>query len=119
VDLPVPLAFPIKGSNYLYEEEISMAKNFRILTHRSSDSVHFKLIGDFDSVSADELFYAVKKNIMRAGRIFVHTNGLESIHTFDKTAFRNNLSTLVGSVVRLVFTGKNGAMIAPDGSRLL
>jgi len=95
-----------------------MAENFKIFVHRSSESMHLKLIGDFDAVSADDLFCAVKKNIMGAGRIFVHTNGLESIHAFDRTAFRSNLST-VGSVVRLVFTGKNGAMIAPDESRLL
>ena len=96
-----------------------MAENFKILVHRSSESVHLKLIGDFDAVSADDLFCAVKKNIMGAGRIFVHTNGLESIHAFDRTTFRNNLSTIVGSAVRLVFTGKNGAMMAPEGSRLL
>jgi hypothetical protein len=92
-----------------------MAENFRILIHRTDDSVHFKLTGDFDGVSADELFYAIKKNISRARRIFVHTNSLEKVNPFDGATFQKNLSTLAAKDVRLVFTGENGAKIAPYG----
>ena len=57
-----------------------MAVNFRILVHRSSESLHLKLVGDFEDTAAQEVFCALKKNGAGAGRIFVHTNGIETVH---------------------------------------
>jgi hypothetical protein len=96
-----------------------MAANFRILVHRSSESLHLKLIGDFDTTSAEELFYAVKKNGAGVGRIFVHTNGLRTVYPSSCAVFQNNLSTLIRNPARLIFTGGNGAKIAPEGSRFI
>jgi len=37
-----------------------MAANFRISVHRSSDSLHMKLMGDFDGSSAWELLNVLR-----------------------------------------------------------
>jgi len=98
---------------------ISMAANFRILVHRSSESLHLKLIGDFDETSAQELFCALKKNGARVGRIFVHTSGIGTVDPSVRTTVLNNLSTLISEPARLIFTGENGAKLVPEGSRFL
>jgi hypothetical protein len=96
-----------------------MAANFRILIHWSSESLHLKLIGDFDETSAEQLSYTVKKNGARVGRIFVHTNCLGTIYPASKVVFQSKLSAMPGGRDRLIFTGEKGAKIAPAGSKLL
>jgi hypothetical protein len=48
-----------------------MASNFRISTHRNSESLHLKLVGDFDGSSAFELINVLKKNWNGAYRVFI------------------------------------------------
>jgi len=55
-----------------------MASNFKILVHRNSDNLHLKLLGDFDSSSAQELVDAVKKHSAGAFSVFIHTSGLKN-----------------------------------------
>ena len=92
-----------------------MAANFRILVHRSSESLHLKLLGDFDATSAQELFSVLKQTGARVDRIFVHTNGIETIHPSGRAVFIDNFFSLRADQNRIIFTGKNTAKIAPEG----
>ena len=54
-----------------------MASNFKILVHRNSDSLHLKLVGDFDGTSAHELLNSLTKNARGVRRVFIQgTYGL-------------------------------------------
>jgi hypothetical protein len=101
------------------KREGKMAENFRILVHRTHESVHFKLLGDFDGSSADRLFCAIKKDITRTKRIFVHTNSLTSVNPSDAATFQKSLAAFSADVGRLLFTGEKGAELAPYRSKYL
>ena len=65
-----------------------MASNFKILIHKSSESLHLKLTGDFDGTSAHELLNTIKDYGAGMNKIFIHTNGLRGIFPFGKTVWR-------------------------------
>ncbi len=91
-----------------------MATNFRILTHRNSENLHLKLMGDFDGNAAHELLKAIKKNAHHTSRVFIHTSCLREIHPFGLTVFHENLSFLKGLPLTLVFTGDHAARLKPE-----
>jgi lysyl-tRNA synthetase class II len=91
-----------------------MAANFKISVHRSSESLHLKLMGDFDGSSACELINVVKKNANGNCRVFIHTNCLKSIHPFDSVTFRQNLSEMKRRSFHILFTGEHASEIAPE-----
>ena len=91
-----------------------MAANFRCFIHRSSDSIHMKLFGDFDGSSAHELVNALKKNCGTASKIFIHTNSLNNIHPFGRETFLNNLGFLNGKSPLIFFTGEDASQLAPE-----
>ena len=93
-----------------------MASNFRISTHRNSESLHLKLIGDFDGSSAFELINVLKKNLNGAHRVFIHTDSLKDINPLGCDTFQHDLSDLKGHAMRIFFTGDNAGHIAPDRS---
>lgn len=90
-----------------------MATNFRILVHRNSDSLHMKLLGDFDGSSACELLNMLKKNSNGARKVFIHTNCLKHIHPFGRDTFCRNLRDLKGYPFDLLLTGEKAERIAP------
>ena len=96
-----------------------MASNFGILVHRNSDNLHLKLVGDFDGTSAHELLHALEENCASVGKIFVHTSCLRKICPLAQELFQKNLHIMKGHSYCLIFTGKNGTQIAPEGSRFL
>lgn len=96
-----------------------MAPNFRISTHRNSDNLHVKLMGDFDGSSAWELLNVLKKNSWRVRKVFIHTSSLDNIYPFGRDIFCRNLSELKGYSVKLLFTGENAGQIAPAKSSCL
>ena len=89
-----------------------MASNFKILSHRNSDNLHLKLIGDFDGTSAHQLLNLLIKNSLAASKIFIHTDCVRSIVPFGRSVFRNNLNQLKGKPARLVFTGERASELA-------
>ncbi|NVL89884.1 MAG: hypothetical protein HWN69_02660 [Desulfobacterales bacterium] len=93
---------------------IVMASNFRISVHRNSDSLHLKLIGDFDGTSACELLNLLRENCNAAVRVFINTTSLKNIYPFGQDTFQNRLYLLKGLPIRLVFTGENAVKIAPE-----
>lgn len=93
-----------------------MASNFRILVHRNSDSLHLKLVGDFDGSSACVLFNTLARNWDDWNKIFVHTKDIKDVHPFSRDLFQGNLRKLNERRTNLCFTGENGPRIAPGYS---
>ena len=82
------------------------------------DNLHLKLMGDFDGSSAFELINTLKKYRGIAGRVFIHTCFLSSVHSFGLDVFQKNY--LIKKLSRiLTFTGEYGNRMAPHGSILL
>lgn len=96
-----------------------MAANFKILIHRNSDSIHLKLVGDFDGSAARELINVIKKYSNKFGRIFIHTSGLKEVLEFGRSIFRSTFTANFGSADNLIFTGILGAQLAPAGCRTI
>jgi anti-anti-sigma regulatory factor len=93
-----------------------MASNFRIFSHRNSDNLHLKLIGDFDGSSAHQLINALKEQNGNVGKIFIHTCNLSSMDPFGVEVFQKSFS--VNKISRrLTFTGEYSDKMALEGSR--
>jgi len=90
-----------------------MAINFRISTHRNSDNLHLKLMGDFDGSSACELINILKANTHNTSMVFIHTNSLNQIHPFGRRVFCNNLHDINGGSLKFVFTGEKALQLEP------
>ena len=94
-----------------------MASNFGISSHRNSDNLHLKLMGDFDGSSALQLLNVLKENSHGAGRVIIHTSCLKDIHPFGLNEYQNNLEVKSGKSVPLVFTGEHASPLAPEESK--
>ena len=82
-----------------------MASNFKFFLHRTKDSLHMKLYGDFDGNSALELLNALKDYSRDFCQIFIDTNDLSTIYPFGKDVFQNKINTL--NFNNLTFIGRN------------
>ena len=90
-----------------------MASNFKIFLHQDKGSVHLDLSGDFDGSSACQLIHMLKTYHGKGQRFYIDTSSFSDIHPFGLGLFHkdcviNNLSE------GLTFTGKNGAILAPE-----
>jgi hypothetical protein len=90
-----------------------MASNFKILIHKSAESLHLKLMGDFDGTSAHELLNTIEDYGARMNKIFIHTSGLKDIYPFGKAVFQNHFSSINKSSKIVIFTGEHMDQIAP------
>ena len=95
-----------------------MATNFKIFSHKNSDNLHLKLMGDFDGSSAHELIHTLTKYHGNARRIFIHTCALSSVHPFGLNVFQKN-SSIKKLSQSMTFTGEYGDTIALQGSHAL
>ena len=84
-----------------------MSRNFKILAHRNSDNLHLKISGDFDGQAAGELLDAITRYGFSAGRIFIHTDGLDCVRPDGKALFWSGLPEFAQTRCRLVFTGNH------------
>ena len=91
-----------------------MARNFRIFIHPTRESLHLKLNGDFDGNSAHELLNTLIEHGAGFYQIFIHTNGLKTIHAFGRDVFQKNFRTFHKQFGNLIFTGKNECNILPN-----
>jgi len=91
-----------------------MAANLRIFAHRTSEKLCLKSMGDFDGISAHELFDILKRYSNRTSRVFIHTSCLGNIYPFGLNVFHNHLDLLKGKSLELVFTGENASQLAPE-----
>jgi anti-anti-sigma regulatory factor len=90
-----------------------MAKNFRVLVHRSSPSLHLKPVGDLDGSSAHVLLNTLKDNMHGVSRVFVHTSSLKNIDPFGRNMFQSGLDSLGRRGTQIIFTGENASKLAP------
>ena len=88
------------------------------MSHRNDDSLHLKLIGDFDVTSASEILRVLKKNSRGTSNVFIHTSCLKGIHPNARVALHNHLKLFNGHFFRLVFTGQYSGRLAPKGTAL-
>ena len=93
-----------------------MASNFKIMMHQNSESLHLKLMGDFDGSSAHELLNTIKGHGSGRNKIFIHTSGLRDVCPFGRAVFKNNFSSLNHLSTRFIFTGENVDQISPKGN---
>ena len=84
-----------------------MASNFRIYRHRTRDSLHLKLDGDFDGNSAHELINALTEFGKGLYQIFINTDDLRTIHPFGKDVFKKKLGKYSRGIGSLIFLGQN------------
>ena len=89
-----------------------MASNFDIVVNKSDYCFNLNLQGDFDSTSAYELIYALKKLPGNDLEIAICTNGLKEIHPFGLEVFHNYINSLNGQSTRIVFTGRNAPQLS-------
>ncbi len=69
-----------------------MAHNFDILTYRTSDMLHLKLVGDFDESSAAKLLNILSINSYGIDGICIHADSLEKVHPYGVNFIKENLS---------------------------
>ena len=84
-----------------------MAANFKLFLHKTSDSMHVKMWGDFDGSSAHELLKAIQTNAPGAYQVFIDTENLDNIYSFGKQVFQNNLGAIRKQSQKLIFIGRN------------
>jgi hypothetical protein len=89
----------------------TMAANFKILFHKTRESLHLKLDGDFDGSSAHELINAIREQGTGFFQIFIDTNDLRTVHPFGKEVFQKNLGRFDNKIRNLIFIGENGHKI--------
>jgi hypothetical protein len=99
-------------STFLIPARITVATNFKIVSHKNKGTLQLRLTGDFDGSSACELINALEAFTDVGGKIVVDTCGLLSIHPFGKGVFQKYCAArkLPHNVT---FTGKFGSTIEP------
>lgn len=83
-----------------------MANNFHIFQHKTKESLHIKLTGDFDGSSASELINLVK-NQNSCYQIFINTTEVKTIDPFGLDVLQNRLSEIRDQGPGVIFIGKN------------
>jgi hypothetical protein len=84
-----------------------MAKNFRIFLHKTQDSLHMKLSGDFDGSSAAELIHVLRNHRTPYYQVFINTRELSAIHPFGMDVFQKQFSELQQGGPAVRFIGKD------------
>jgi len=84
-----------------------MANNFHMFTHKTTETLHVKLTGDFDGSSASELINALSDNQNRYYQIFINTTELNDIHPFGQEVLQSRLPEFNDRGTGVIFIGKN------------
>ena len=84
-----------------------MANNFHMFTHKTTETLHVKLTGDFDGSSASELVNALADNQNRYYQIFINTTELNNIHPFGQEVLQRRLSEFKDQGPGVIFIGNN------------
>lgn len=91
-----------------------MASNFKIISYDFYDSLFLRLTGDFDGDSAHELINTLKEHIEGFSKIFIDTNELHTVYSFEKDKFIKNLVGIKKQVKNLIFIGANKDKLIQD-----
>jgi len=85
----------------------TMANNFQMFTHKTTETLHVKLTGDFDGSSASELVNTLADNRNRYYQIFINTTELNTVHPFGQEVLQRRLSEFKDQGPGVIFIGKN------------
>jgi len=99
-----------------------MAANFKITIHPNGDMMQLKLKGYFDGISAYELINILKQCCRHTSKISIQTSGLREVNPFGLAVLQDNLKSLNGRSLELVFSGQQAsqfARAAPLGTDLV
>lgn len=89
-----------------------MASNFQIFSFKTTDSLHLKLIGDFDGSSAYELINTLIEHSAGLWDVFIDTNNLETVYPFGRDVFQKGLASINKEYRNFIFVGANKYKIA-------
>ncbi len=84
-----------------------MAINFHIFKHKTADTLHIKLTGDFDGSSASELVNFLANNQNKFYQIFINTTDLSSIYPFGMEVLQHRLLEIGDQGGNMIFIGEN------------
>lgn len=90
-----------------------MASNFKILVHRNGDSLHLKLMGDFDGTSAHEVINTLNRNAHGVHKVYIHTACLGEVSSFGCDVFHSQISAANGGLKNIQFTGEAAEQLSP------
>jgi len=99
-----------------------MAANFRISIHPNGNSIHLQLRGNFDGISAHELIDILRQCCRHNSKIYIQTDSLREVNPFGLAVFQDNLKSLNGRSLELVFSGQKASQFAsavPLGTDLI
>jgi hypothetical protein len=86
---------------------ILLSSNFRIISYNFNNTLFLRLTGDFDGDSAQELIRTLLEHTNGYLDIYIETNNLRTIHSFDKNIFQKNLSHIKKQINNLFIIGVN------------
>ena len=89
-----------------------MAMNFKITQLKNTPSVHLSLNGDFDGSSAHELINRLNSYGSDVHQVFIHTNGLTSIHPFGRLVLYRSMPAMRDGLRSLVFLGDHRRLLS-------
>ena len=84
-----------------------MANNFHMFTHKTTDTLHIKLTGDFDGSSASELINVLATNRKEYYQIFINTAELKNIYPFGMEVLQHSFLEIKGNNPCVIFIGNN------------
>ena len=84
-----------------------MACNFHMFTHKTTDTLHIKLTGDFDGSSASELANVLATQQEKYYQIFINTSELKHIYPFGVEVLQHELPGIENHRPRFIFIGKD------------
>lgn len=84
-----------------------MASNFQIKSYNFYKTLYLRLTGDFDEDSAQELTNTLIENSTVYSDIYLETNELKSIYSFDRDNLQKNLDNIKKQVKNLIIIGSN------------
>jgi hypothetical protein len=84
-----------------------MASNFSCFSHKTAESLHLILYGDFDGDSAYQLINALKHGGNDVFNVFIDTNDLKQVYPFGISVFEKKARALFNDHNKLIFIGKN------------
>ena len=84
-----------------------MASNFQIKHYNFDNILFLRLIGDFDEDSARELTNTLIEKSDAFSEIYLETNELNSVYSFDRNSFNKKLDSIKKQVNNLIIIGQN------------
>ena len=84
-----------------------MASNFQIKSYNFDDILFLRLTGDFDEDSAQELTNTLTQNSTGFSDIYLETNELETVSSFNRDVLQKNLDSIKKQVKNLIIIGSN------------